>query len=188
MLASTSSRLGSVLRLNPLSGYHIFPLFNSNSLSVRTFPLLFVHRFIHYYRGDRATTGQSQWLRLWLSSDNWVDQAQPTNYDKHHAFALKLCQAGAEVNALDEKGNSAFHWACLYWPVHRLKNSLLDLGADVNQSNAQGRTPLDFIADDSLEVAFRRTHWYEDLEAMYLRNREWLREVGGRTAEELNTS
>jgi ankyrin repeat protein len=124
----------------------------------------------------------------WGYPNNWVDQAQPTNYNKHHAFALKLCQAGAEVNALDEKGNSAFHWACLYWPVHRLKNSLLDLGADVNQLNAQGRTPLDFIADDSPEVAFRRKNWYEDLEAMYLRNREWLREVGGRTAEELNTS
>jgi ankyrin repeat protein len=92
----------------------------------------------------------------WDYPNNWIDQAQPTNYDKHHAFALKLCQAGAEVNALDEKGNSAFHWACLYWPVHRLKNSLLDLGADVNQLNAQGRTPLDFIADDSPEVAFRR--------------------------------
>jgi hypothetical protein len=59
----------------------------------------------------------------------------------------------------------------------------------VNQLNAQGRSPLNFIADEFLEVILeKKRRSLEGHVARYLRHRKWIRDPGGRTAEELNTS
>jgi hypothetical protein len=139
--------------------------------------------------GEQVRFAQLDLEFPWGSSADWVSKMDDTNLSEHQDYVQELCQAGADFNVLYEKGNSALHWACLYWKRLGIKRSFQDLGADVNQLNAQGRSPLDFIADEFLEVILeKKRRSLEDHDARYLRHRKWIRDPGGRTAEELNTS
>jgi ankyrin repeat protein len=140
--------------------------------------------------GEKVRTAQLDLEFPWGRPTDWINNTdgRAAKLREHQNFAQKICQAGADINALDEKGNSALHWACLYWGPARMLNIFRDLGAEINRLNSQGQTPLDFIADESSEVVSERTRRWENLDAMYVENRAWLRDMGGRTAEEINVS
>jgi ankyrin repeat protein len=63
-----------------------------------------------------------------------------TNNMKEKALIM-LLEAGAEVAAKDDAGNTAFHWICSRG-VLSTATILIEKGADINEPNNQGTTPL----------------------------------------------
>lgn len=56
----------------------------------------------------------------------------------------KLIEAGCNINAKDANGNTALHYTCATKTYNRISMlRLLQLGADINVENEEGKTPME---------------------------------------------
>ena len=67
---------------------------------------------------------------------------------------IRLLEIGANVNAIDEKSNTALHYAARNLSkadAKALANVLIDFGVDITRANNEGKTALDIATEQNNE-------------------------------------
>lgn len=96
-------------------------------------------------KGELAKSGGNPVVLLSLRQ---VDSDPPGNPFRN--FALKLVDAGADVNAVDGRGFTALHHAAGLDDIELVKH-LLEKGAQTKVENADGKTPLDMARSEEVK-------------------------------------
>ena len=73
-----------------------------------------------------------------------------------------LIQAGGDVNAQDEDGDTPLHWAMARKGNYEVARLLIENGADLANNTVDKKTPLHTFFNDTVEKVLWRDDWIED--------------------------
>ncbi len=73
-----------------------------------------------------------------------------------------LIQAGGDVSAQDEDGETPLHWAMSRKGSYEVARLLIENGADLANNTVDMRTPLHTFFNDTVETVLLRDDWVED--------------------------
>ena len=74
-----------------------------------------------------------------------------------------LIQEGADVNALDEDGESPLHGAMARGDNYNVARTLIEYGADLSNKAVDGRTPFHSIFNNTISHVLMRDDWLENM-------------------------